>query len=108
MDILCWPTFTRPRAQWRKLKYDLRVAIDGNPRKVVNYVALESIYENEGDWEGAKKLCKRAREIDPDSPLVANNLAYLDLEHGGDVNVALSLAQMAKRKMPDFPNAADT
>ncbi len=68
MDILCWPTFTRPRAQWRKLKDDLRVAIDGNPRKVVNYVALESIYENEGDWEGAKKLCERAREIDPDSP----------------------------------------
>lgn len=91
-----------------KAKDDLRAAIGGNPRKVGNYIALESIYENEGDWVEAKKLCERAREIDPDSPLVANNLAYLYLEHGGDVNVALSLAQVAKRKMPDSPGAADT
>jgi tetratricopeptide (TPR) repeat protein len=39
---------------------------------------------------------------------VANNLAYLYLEHGGDVNVALSLAQMVRQKMPNAPNAADT
>ena len=91
-----------------KAKEDLRAAISGNPRKAMNYVALEKIYESEGNWEEAKKLCERAREIDPDSPLVANNLAYLYLEHGGDVNVALSLAQAAKRKMPDSPGAADT
>jgi Flp pilus assembly protein TadD len=30
------------------------------------------------------------------------------LEHGGDVNVALSLAQEAKQKMPDSAVVADT
>jgi cellulose synthase operon protein C len=40
--------------------------------------------------------------------VVANQLAYIYLEHGGDVNVALGLAQQAKQKMPDSPNVADT
>jgi cellulose synthase operon protein C len=38
---------------------------------------------------------------------VAAELAFLYLEHDGDVNVAVSLAQAAKRSMPDSPIAAD-
>jgi tetratricopeptide (TPR) repeat protein len=30
------------------------------------------------------------------------------LEHGGDLNVALSLAQTARRGLPTLPNSADT
>ena len=30
------------------------------------------------------------------------------LEHGGSVNVALTLAQTARRGLPDLPNSADT
>jgi tetratricopeptide (TPR) repeat protein len=71
-------------------------------------LALDTLYEKEGNWEQAKKVCERAHEVDPDSPIVANNLAYLYLEHGGDVNVALSLAQMARQKMPNSPNTAGT
>jgi Flp pilus assembly protein TadD len=71
-------------------------------------LALDTLYEKEGNWERAKKVCERAHEVNPDSPLVANNLAYLYLEHGGDVNVALSLAQMGRRKMPNAPTTADT
>jgi hypothetical protein len=33
--------------------------------------------------------------------------AFLYLEHGGDVNAELSLAQSAKRKMPDSLVTAD-
>jgi tetratricopeptide (TPR) repeat protein len=69
----------RAQGSVEKAKDDLLAAIAGNPRKVVNYVALESLHEIEGDWEGAKRLCEKAREIDPDSALVANNLAYLSL-----------------------------
>jgi Tfp pilus assembly protein PilF len=86
---------------------DLRTAIEMNPRNVSNYLTLESSYKREGNWVEAKKLCERAHQIDPDSPQVAMELAFLYLEHGGDVNVAFSLAQMAKQKMPDSPPAAD-
>jgi tetratricopeptide (TPR) repeat protein len=89
-------------------KADLQAAIDRNPREVANYLALDTLYEKEGNWERAKKVCEKAHEVLPDSPLVANNLAYLYLEHGGDFNVALSLAQMAMQKMPNSPKTADT
>jgi len=40
--------------------------------------------------------------------MAANNLAYLLLEHGGDANLALSLAQTARRGMPKAGATADT
>jgi tetratricopeptide (TPR) repeat protein len=46
--------------------------------------------------------------VQPDYPLAANNLAYLLLEHGGNTDVALSYAQLARRGMPDNVNTADT
>jgi len=89
-------------------KTDLRAAIRANPRDASNYMGLKALYEKEANWEEAKKVCEKAHEVDPDSPQIANELAYLYLEHGGDVSVALSLAQLARQKMPNSPNAADT
>ena len=71
-------------------------------------MVLETQYEKEGNWAEAKKLCERASELDPSSPVVANRLANLYLDHGGDVNVALSLAQIAKQKLPESPVTTDT
>jgi Tfp pilus assembly protein PilF len=47
-------------------------------------------------------------QAEPDYPVAANNLAYLLLEHGGNPDVALSYAQVARHGMPDAPNSADT
>jgi tetratricopeptide (TPR) repeat protein len=71
-------------------------------------MALERLYEKQGNWEEARKICERAHALDSASPLIANDLAYLYLEHGGDVNIALSLAQMAKQSMPASLNITDT
>src|SRR5262249_51371415 len=38
----------------------------------------------------------------------SNNLAYVMLQQGGNIDMAISLAQTARRLMPDSPNAADT
>jgi Flp pilus assembly protein TadD len=91
-----------------KAKADLRTAIETNPRNVTNYMALGTQYERDNNWDEAKKLFERAREFDPESPQVANELAYLYVEHGGDINLSVSLAQMAKQKMPGSLHAADT
>ena len=47
---------------------------------------------------------------DPYSRLApaANNLAWNYAEHGGNLDVALSLAQQAKEQLPDDPNVSDT
>jgi tetratricopeptide (TPR) repeat protein len=71
-------------------------------------MALVTQYEKEGNWEEAKRLCEKAHEIDGTSPLVADELAFLYLEHGGEVNTAVALAQVAKQRMPDSPITADT
>jgi cellulose synthase operon protein C len=73
----------------------------------MNYMALVTQYEKEGNWDEAKRLCEKAHDIDGTSPLVADELAFLYLEHGGDVNTAVALAQVARQKMPESPITAD-
>ena len=97
--------FARGAAE--KAKADLRKAIETSPRNLSNYVALGTQFEKEGNWEEAMKLFEKAHQIDPNSPFVADELAFLYLEHGGDVNVALNLAQTAKQELPNSPIAAD-
>ncbi len=70
--------------------------------------ALGGAYEATGDWQQAEASYHRALGLRADFGPAANNLAYLMLEHGGDLNVALSLAQTARRNMPNVPNTADT
>jgi tetratricopeptide (TPR) repeat protein len=95
------------RGSAEEAKSLLRTAIASSPRKLLNYMTLVTQYEKEGNWEEAKRLCEKAHEIDTTSPLVAAELAFLYLEHGGDVNTAVSLAQIAKQKLPDSPITAD-
>jgi tetratricopeptide (TPR) repeat protein len=87
---------------------DYRKAIAISPRTVPLYLALGRIYEREGDWQQAQDNYQKAHDIEPDNPLAANNLAYILLEHGGDSNVALTLAQTARKGLPNLPNSADT
>ena len=88
-------------------KAHLRSAIAASPQKLSNYMALVKQYEKEGNWGEAKALCEKAHQVDPEAPYVSAELAFLYLEHGGDVNLAVSLAQTVRQKMPDSPVAAD-
>jgi Tfp pilus assembly protein PilF len=83
-------------------------AIEVAPNTVQLYVALGSIYEKQGNWQAAQPVYQKALAIEPDNPVAANNLAYIMLEHGGSVNVALTLAQTARRGLPNLANSADT
>ena len=51
---------------------------------------------------------KKALAIEPDQAVASNNLAYLMTETGGNLDVALSLAQTARRQLPNSPDTADT
>ena len=53
-------------------------------------------------------MYQQALNVSPDHPLASNNLAYVILQQGGNVDVAMGMAQTARRGMPDSPNAADT
>lgn len=83
-------------------------SIKDNPREVNFYVLSGELYESKKDWDHAKSMYQQALSISPDHPLASNNLAYLILEQGGNVDVAMGLAQTARRGAPDWANAADT
>ncbi len=83
-------------------------SLKDNPREPSFYILMGELYESKQNWERAKESYQKALEIQPDNPLASNNLAYVMVQSGGNVDVALSLAQTARRGMPDSPNAADT
>jgi tetratricopeptide (TPR) repeat protein len=83
-------------------------AIELSPRDVRLQVLLGALYEKVGNWQEAQSIYQKALAIAPDNPMASNNLAYLLLEHGGSPNVALTLAQTARKGLPNLPNSADT
>jgi len=69
---------------------------------------LGTLEEGRGNWQKAQEAYQKTLQVDPESALASNNLAYLMLEHGGNVDIALSYAQKARQGAPDLPNSADT
>ena len=47
-------------------------------------------------------------QLDPEAAVAANNLAWIYSESGENLDVALQLAQTAKRKLPETPEVNDT
>jgi tetratricopeptide (TPR) repeat protein len=83
-------------------------SIKDNPRDANFYVLVGEAYQTKGDAAKARQMFQKALDLQPENPLASNNLAYVMLEEGGNIDVALSMAQTARRAMPDSPNTADT
>jgi tetratricopeptide (TPR) repeat protein len=69
---------------------------------------LGTLEEAGGDTAKAETYYRKALQIKPDQPLAANNLAYAMLENNENLDVALTLAQTARRALPNSPSTADT
>src|ERR1019366_3108030 len=79
-----------------------------NPREAAYYVLLGQLLQSRRDWNGATEAYQKALAITPQNPLASNDLASVMLQSGGNLDVALSLAQTARRGMPDSPSVPDT
>jgi tetratricopeptide (TPR) repeat protein len=69
---------------------------------------LALLYEAKQDSPHARTYYEKALKIDPNNPLVLNNLAYLIIETNGDPTLALSYAVQAKQRLPTFLEVKDT
>ena len=83
-------------------------AIEHNPKDPRAYFLSGALQQRQSNWQKAQELYQKTLQVQPDFPLASNNLAYLMLEHGGNSDVALTLAQTARQKLPDNPSVADT
>ena len=79
-----------------------------NIKAMPAYMILGVIYEEMQEYGKAKAEYEQALKIDPKFAPAANNLAWLYSEHGGNIDVALSLAEIAREKFPKDPAIADT
>lgn len=79
-----------------------------NPHESVFYVMLGQIFQSRRDWGKAADSYQKALGIRRDEPVASCNLAYVMLQTGGDLDIALSLAQTARKRMPESPEVADT
>jgi tetratricopeptide (TPR) repeat protein len=83
-------------------------AVQKNPKETMFYVMAGAIYESKQDWDHARQMYQKVLAQQPDDPVASNNLAYVMLQQGGNVDVALAMAQTARRQLPDNPSSADT
>jgi tetratricopeptide (TPR) repeat protein len=71
--------------------------------------SMLALFEDQkGDKTQAMAYYRESLKEEPGQPLAQNNLAYLMVETGQDLDEALQLAQAARRSRPDLAETADT
>src|SRR3954451_6644114 len=78
------------------------------PNDAGAYALLGTLEEARGDRQKAKAYYNKSLQIQSQQRIAPNNLAYLMLQNGENADVALTMAQTARRGMPDSPSTADT
>ena len=79
-----------------------------NPKLTSAHFILGMIYEHQKDTVKAKAEYQEALKIDPKFAPAANNMAYMLVEQGGNIDEALAFAQTAREMAPEDPSVADT
>ncbi len=83
-------------------------ALQITPGNLEATLRLAYAYEVAGQYAEAIAAYRKALELNPNTPIAMNNLAYLLSEHGGDLDEALKLAQLAMQRLPQQRYIADT
>jgi tetratricopeptide (TPR) repeat protein len=78
------------------------------PRSVGAHTMVATILDYQNRKDEARKRYEQILAVDPEAPVAANNLAWMLAESGGNLDIALQLAQTATRKLPDNPDVSDT
>lgn len=79
-----------------------------HPDLLSGYILLGDIYQQRGDLAKAEHVNEQALARNSDYAPALNNLAWLYCEHGGNLDMALGLAQKAKQQFPLDPRISDT
>lgn len=85
-----------------------RKALEKKPSPAV-YTLVGMLEEGRGNVSEAEKSYRKALDLDPASPIAANNLAWLIADSGqGNLDEALKLAQSAVNRNPNAAGYLDT
>jgi len=84
-----------------------KAVIDKRPTAQV-WTLLGILEDGRGNIAAAETAYRNALEITPETPIAANNLAWIITENGGNLDEALQLATMASAKSPQSAGFYDT
>ena len=86
----------------------LQKAREIEPGNLLVVSTLALALDSANRWSEASQAYDAALKLAPNSYVVLNNKAFLMAEHGGDLDMALTLAQQAKRLNPNLDEVSDT
>jgi len=89
-----------------RVEYETLASRETRPVAASTMVGI--ILQSQNKVAEAKKWYRQALDIDPHSPVAANNLAWAMIENGENADIALQLAQTAKARWPNRPEISDT
>jgi tetratricopeptide (TPR) repeat protein len=87
---------------------EYEAAIAKNPKVLQAHMLLGLIYQQQNRNDKAKAQYEQVLALNPKFAPAANNLAWMLMEQGGNIDVALSLAQTAREQNSEDPHIADT
>ena len=87
---------------------EYEAALSKNPNLVSAHMILGIIHEQQGRSDEATSHYQAALTINPNFAPAANNLAWIMVEEGDNIDMALAYAQTAREQLPEDPSIADT
>ena len=87
-------------------EFDMLAQRQSNPVAALTMMGV--IHQGEGNLKEARRRYEQAIAIDPRAPVAGNNLAWMYLDSGENLDRALQLAQLAAEALPDTPQVLDT
>ena len=87
---------------------ELETYVNRAPNSVPANTMLGTILELQGRKDEAKARYNKALQTDPRAAVAANNLAWIDANNNGNLDMALQLAQTAKAQLPNRHEVDDT
>ena len=79
-----------------------------NPKAIQPLMMVGLIYDMKKQPQKANEYYQKVLDLNKNFAPAANNLAYNYAQNGGNLDVALNLAQKAREANPDDPSIADT
>lgn len=98
----------RSKGDWGNAIAVLERAQKLAPEDLIPTAWLASSFESTGRLDLALAQYRRAMVLQPNNASIMNNVAYLVVETGGDLDEALQLSQRAVRSVPNEPSFSDT
>jgi len=98
----------RARGQYDLSRESFERFASAEPANAAVHVQLGGLAELNKDWPQAISQYETALKLDSNYAIAKNNLAWMYAEHGGNISVALRMAQEARSALPKDPHVADT